>query len=266
LKLLSKAHLHSEEREAWLERFRREARVTSRLSSPYTVRIYDYGINQVGAAYFVMELLNGEDLHSYVRRTGSMSPKQVIAVALQICDSLGEAHDLGLVHRDVKPANVLLVRNAERTQIKVLDFGLADFAERLSTPEHADGRFSGTPAFMPPEAFLGRPIDARSDIYELGCLLYFLLSGHNVFERSSLAALAIAHVRETPANLTRGGHELVPPALAAVVARCLEKSPDDRYASIDELEEDLLMVQDVLEGWRASWPSSEQVLVTPPAP
>ncbi len=264
LKLLSKAHLQSEEREAWLERFRREASVTSRLSSPYTVRIYDYGINEVGAAYSVMELLKGEDLHSYVKRTGSLSPEQVIAVALQICDSLGEAHDLGLVHRDVKPANVFLVRNADRTQVKVLDFGLADFAERLSTPEHSDGRFSGTPAFMPPEAFLGRPIDARSDIYELGCLLYFLLSGHNVFERTSLAALAIAHVRETPADLIKGGRKSVPPALAAVVARCLEKDPDERYASIDELEEDLLKVQDALEGWRATWPS--EVLVTPPAP
>jgi serine/threonine-protein kinase len=192
-----------------------------------------------------------------------MSPEQVIAIALQICDSLGEAHELGIVHRDVKPANVFLVRSGARAQIKVLDFGLADFAERLGTPENGKGRFSGTPAFMPPEAFLGRPIDVRSDIYELGCLLYFLLSGHNVFERNSLTALAIAHIRETPADLTKGGSHPVPSALAAIVSRCLEKSPDNRYASVDELEEDLVMVQDALAGWSAGR-SSEELRFSPP--
>jgi serine/threonine-protein kinase len=248
LKVLGKSHLESGERQAWLERFRREARITSQLTSPHTVRIYDYGVNQLGVAYSVMELLDGEELDAYVKRTGPMAPAEVIAVALQICDSLGEAHERGIVHRDVKPANVFLVRSGDRVQAKVLDFGLADFTEQLRKPQDTTGRFTGTPAFMPPEAFLGRPIDARSDIYELGCLLYFLLSGRNVFERSTLTGVALAHIREAPVDVDKVSSHPAPAALRVIISRCLEKSPDDRYQSVEELEEDLLWVQDTESG------------------
>ncbi len=236
LKLLRTDDLLPEQRELWLRRFNREARLTSQLSSPYTVRVYDYGINAVGTAYCVMELLEGENLSSYVKREGHLSPEQTIEIALQICDSLGEAHERGLVHRDIKPANVFLVRSAERVHVKVLDFGLADYAERRPTPSTTGTRLSGTPAFMPPEVFLGQTVDARSDIYELGCLLYYVLSGRKVFERTSFAAMALAHVYDEPELLSTRMDSPLPAELEAIVHRCLSKAPEDRYPSIDELE------------------------------
>jgi serine/threonine-protein kinase len=243
LKVLRTDSLFPEEREAWLRRFKREAQLTSQLSSPYTVKVYDYGINPAGIAYSVMELLEGEDLSSYVKRVGSLPPDQVIAIALQICDSLGEAHERGLVHRDIKPANVFLVRSAGRVHVKLLDFGLADYAERRPTSLHITHRIGGTPAFMPPEAFLGGVIDARSDIYELGCLLYYMLSGQKVFERASLGAMAKAHVHDEPKPLSTSSRYPLPRGLESIVHRCLKKAPEERYQSIEELESALLSVQ-----------------------
>ncbi len=243
LKVLRTDDLLPEERDAWLRRFRREAQITSQLSSPYTVKVYDHGINKNGNGYSVMELLEGEDLSSYVKRTGPLPPGQAIAIGLQICDSLGEAHERGLVHRDVKPANVFLVRSAERVQVKVLDFGLANYAERLSSSERSTHRPAGTPAFMPPEAFLGGTIDARSDVYGLGCLLYYVLSGRNVFERPSLAAMALAHVHEEPDALSTASEHPLPGALESIVHRCLNKAPEDRYQAVAEVEAALLAIE-----------------------
>jgi serine/threonine-protein kinase len=236
LKVLRTDDLRPDEREAWLRRFKREAQLTSQLSSPYTVKVYDHGINKSGTAYSVMELLEGEDLSSYVKRVGSLPAEQAVAIALQICDSLAEAHERGLVHRDVKPANVFLVRRGDRVHVKVLDFGLANYAERLSTSAHSTARLLGTPAFMPPEAFLGETIDARSDIYGLGCLLYYALSGRNVFERPSLAAMAMAHVHDEPNPLSASSARPLPKALEFIVHRCLNKAPEDRFQSVEELE------------------------------
>ncbi len=244
LKVLRMDDLHTGEQQAWLERFTREAQVTSQLTSPYTVKVYDYGINETGIAYSVMELLEGEDLKSYVERAGALRADEAIAMALQICDSLGEAHERGLVHRDVKPANVFLVHSIDRVQVKVLDFGLADYAERLADSGHTTARLAGTPAFMPPEAFLGRPIDARSDIYELGCMLYYALSGRNLFERPSMAAMALAHVHHEPDPLSVHSRHPLPDSLEAVISRCVEKLPEARFQSVDELEAALIAVQD----------------------
>ncbi len=244
LKVLRMDELHTGEQRAWLERFKHEAQVTSQLTSPYTVKVYDYGINETGIAYSVMELLEGEDLKSYVDRAGALQADEAIALALQICDSLGEAHERGLVHRDVKPANVFLVNAAGRVQVKVLDFGLADYAERLADSGHTTARLAGTPAFMPPEAFLGKPIDARSDIYELGCMLYYALSGRNLFERPSMAAMALAHVHHEPEPLSAHSRHPLPHSLEAVISRCVQKPPEARFQSVDELEAALIAVQD----------------------
>ncbi len=245
-----------DEQDARLRRFMKEARITSQLTSPHTVKVYDYGINPTGVAYSVMELLDGEDLGSYVKRVGALPEEQVIAIALQICDSLGEAHECGLVHRDIKPGNVFLVGGVDGVQVKVLDFGIADFKERLSVSGSVTERQIGTPPFMPPEAFMGGRIDARSDIYELGCVLYFLLSGRQVFERQTVMATALAHVQEKPEPISSVSAHPVPAELEAVVLRCLEKSPAKRYQSIDELEDALRRVQDAYATEDAFGPTS----------
>ena len=156
-------------REQALERFGREARTIARLGSPHTVRLYDFGVSETGNPYFVMELLDGLDLHSLVTRHGPLPPGRVVAVLRQVCRSLAEAHQAGLLHRDVKPQNVLLCRlGIECDVAKVLDFGLAKSIRGDETQITGDGAVTGTPAYMPPERVVGEPADERSDLYSLG--------------------------------------------------------------------------------------------------
>jgi eukaryotic-like serine/threonine-protein kinase len=222
-----------------VERFRREAEAASGLQSPHTIRLYDFGETRAGTFYFVMELLDGLDLETLVRRFGPVPAARVVEILRQTCHSLGEAHDRGLVHRDVKPANIYLCRmGREYDFMKVLDFGLVKYDEDqniLDTIKTNAEMTTGTPAYMAPEMANGETIDRRADIYALGCVAYWLLTGQMVFEADSPLRMLIQHIQATPVPPSIRSGRPVPRALEDLILRCLAKSPADRPATVDEL-------------------------------
>jgi serine/threonine-protein kinase len=186
-----------------------------------------------------MDLLDGLDLETLVRRFGALPPERAVHLLLQACDSLAEAHAAGLVHRDVKPANIVVCRwGLAWDFVKVLDFGLVKAALRVGDDDHltAEGTITGTPAYMAPEVVLGgRTVDSRVDLYGLGCVAYWLLTGEQVFVGRTPVELLLHHVRTPPVPPSeRVAHEL-PAPLETLVLACLAKEPDDRPASVEWL-------------------------------
>jgi len=222
-----------------VQRFEREAKATASLQSPHTVALYDFGRTEEGTFYYVMELLDGLDLESLVNRFGPMPAERVVAVLKQACRSLAEAHDAGLVHRDVKPANIMVCRyGREFDFVKVLDFGLVALQAQHKTDDPkltADGIAGGTPAYMPPEIAEGKPVDGRTDLYALGCVAYWMLTGHTVFEGETPMGVILSHVSEPPPPMARRSEVEIPKELEEIVMACLEKSPDRRPLNADEL-------------------------------
>jgi eukaryotic-like serine/threonine-protein kinase len=234
-------------------RFEREARATASLRSPHTVALYDFGQAKDGSFYYVMELLEGIDLQSLVDRFGPMEPARVAHVLYQVAQSLEEAHRAGLVHRDIKPRNILLAKlGFEYDFAKVLDFGLVktldtDDPERTYTT--LDGTTTGTPAYMSPEVAMGdRAIDGTADLYSLGCTAYFLLTGQMVFEAPTATAYAIAHVQTAVPPMRERSELPIPAGLEAVVMQLLEKTPEQRIPSARELARRLRALRD-LPAW-----------------
>jgi serine/threonine-protein kinase len=210
------------------------------MRSPHTINVYDFGVADDGTFYYVMELLDGLDLETFGRRFGPMPAARVIHILRQACHSLAEAHEAGLIHRDIKPANLFICRyGREVDYVKVLDFGLvkasphAEPAEAVLTTEQV---VAGTPAFMSPEQILGnRPVDARSDLYSLGCVGFWLLTGDLVFQGETLMQTMSMHA-EKPAPPPSERSELeIPAELDRVILMCLEKDPDGRPSTADEL-------------------------------
>jgi DNA-binding NtrC family response regulator len=231
IKLIRPELLGESSREAATERFRLEARSIARLSSPNTVRLYDFGVSETGSFYFVMELLNGMDLASLVQRFGPLPPERVVTVLRQACRSLGEAHAAGLLHRDIKPQNVFLCRlGLDFDVVKVLDFGLVKSLDEAATQLTAAGTLTGTPAYMPPERVLGSNADERSDVYSLGCVAYWMLTGRPVFTGEPMAVM-IHHARTPPAPPSTLSSSPIPARLEQIVLACLEKAPDKRPPS-----------------------------------
>jgi hypothetical protein len=231
------------EAQAVIQRFRREAEASSFLQSPHTIRLYDFGETRAGTFYFVMELLDGLDLESLVRQHGPVPPARVIHVLRQACHSLAEAHDRGLIHRDVKPANIYLCRlGREYDFVKVLDFGLVKYDKDqsiLDTIKTENEPTTGTPAYMSPELASGETVDRRADLYALGCVAYWLLTGKLVFEADSPLRMLIQHIQATPVPPSERAGIVLPPALEGLVMRCLEKDPSRRPASADEVVAEL---------------------------
>jgi serine/threonine-protein kinase len=223
-------------------RFEREAQVTAGLRSPHTVSVYDYGITDDGIFYYVMELLDGLDLETLVREFGPVPAARSMHILRQLCDSLAEAHEKHLIHRDVKPSNVFLCRYGRRADfVKVLDFGLARPVDvGPGDPRLTQGvGAAGTPAFMAPEQILGRDTGPWTDLYAVGCLAYWLLTGALVFEGPSAVAVMAAHARETPVRPSLRTEMPVPAPLEEIVLACLEKEPARRPRSAEELAEAL---------------------------
>jgi tRNA A-37 threonylcarbamoyl transferase component Bud32 len=211
-------------------RFEREAKATARLKSAHTVQLYDYGITERGELFYVMELLEGLDLEALVERFGPVAPARVAHVLRQATESLQEAHARGLVHRDIKPGNLHLGRYGIRhDHLKVLDFGLVKGLRELedgAVAVTADEHITGTPAYLAPEVITGGPIDGRADLYALGCVAYFLLTGRRVFDETlGPLQVAVAHVTEDPEPPSRRGDVEVPRALEDLVLTLLEKDP-----------------------------------------
>jgi serine/threonine-protein kinase len=221
--------------------FLREARATSQLSSPNTIQLYDFGITREGAFYYVMELLDGVDLKALVERFGPQSSERTAHLLRQICRSLSEAHAQNFVHRDIKPANVFTCRYGGETDfVKVLDFGLV--LDRHPTAEELEDekRFVGTPAVMAPEMVrFQAPVDARADIYAVGCIGYWLLTGRHVFEAQTRADMLVMHAHQKPLTPSKRLGAPVHPHLEALVMNCLEKNPGKRPQTARELGERL---------------------------
>jgi serine/threonine-protein kinase len=232
-----------------LKRFEREAQLTARLTSPHTVSVYDFGRTPEGAFYYVMEFLDGIDLERLVREKGPLPPGRVVHVLSQVCEALAEAHGVGLIHRDIKPANILLSEVGGISDFaKVVDFGLVKDVTGSDVRLTREDVFAGTPQYLAPETIEnGMSSDPRSDLYALGAVAYFLLTGTPVFE-GRLVEVIQSHLQRVPDALSvRLGRQL-PAKLERVVLDCLEKDPSRRPDSAKALADRLAACDDV-EPW-----------------
>ncbi len=243
-----------------VQRFEQEVEATSRLTHPNTVRVFDYGVTEDGIWYYAMELLEGMTLQELVRQEQQLAVARVLHIAHQVARALAEAHARGIIHRDVKPENIFVTRAGDEPDfVKVLDFGIAKMVHDAQnvTLTHTGAVF-GTPAYMSPEAARGQVADARSDVYGVGCTIYFMLTGHPPFTGHSAAEVVLAHAQQPvpPLRLLDGVN--APAALSAVVLRCLAKLPEDRYRDAGELANVLAELQHQLPGLGYT-PRSDQV-------
>jgi serine/threonine-protein kinase len=220
---------------SFVERFRREAQSAANLNHPNIVSLYDYGSDN-GTYFIVMEYIDGRPLDDIIRREGALMPERAAEIAFDIAQALHRAHEGGLVHRDVKPSNVMITSTA---QTKVTDFGIARAvtADGEQTVTQT-GMVIGTASYLSPEQAQGNPVDARSDVYSLGCVLYEMLTGSPPFQGESPLAIVYKHVREDPPPPSQVNPD-VPTALDAIVMKALAKNPDNRFASALEMKEDL---------------------------
>jgi eukaryotic-like serine/threonine-protein kinase len=220
-----------------IARFEREVQVTARLSHPNIVPVYDFGRSHAGTFYYAMEFLDGVDLQNLVARDGPQHAGRVVRILAQAAEALAEAHAVELIHRDVKPANIILVqRAAESDVVKLVDFGLVkDLEQEKSAAESALHHIQGTPLYMAPESIVDpKSVDARSDLYALGAVGYFLLTGVPVFDGETTFAVLGKHAHVAPQPPSERVAN-VPPKLEALVLRCLEKDPGRRFQSASEL-------------------------------
>jgi len=236
-----------------LRRFEREAHATAALTSPHTIRLFDYGATSDGTFYYVMELLEGVDLETLVREFGPLPPARAMYVVQQICRSLAEAHAIGVIHRDIKPANVYVCRmGLEYDFVKVLDFGLVKVNDRAhdATRLTAEPVIMGTPAYMAPEAILADPAaDHRVDLYAVGCLAYFLLTGVRVFTADTTMKLLMQHVQDEPVPPSCRTELPIPGAVDDLVLACLRKDPTARPRDADDLQQRAALACRGLEPW-----------------
>jgi serine/threonine protein kinase len=211
--------------ETSIQRFEREVQITCKLNNPNTVAIYDYGRTPEGVFYYAMEFLDGIDLQALVEKYGPQPEGRVIRILKQICGSLYEAHSMGLVHRDIKPANIMLNRRGgEPDVVKVLDFGLVKAIDDQKQAQQSGG-LSGTPLYMSPEAIQTPDlVDARSDLYAVGAVGYFLLTGQPVFNAASLVELCQQHVTAAPDSPSQRLGKSISQELEGALLACLEKS------------------------------------------
>jgi serine/threonine-protein kinase len=227
-------------REIAIRRFEREAQATATLRSTHTIDVYDFGTSEDGAFYYVMEFLEGLSLDAIVRQFGPVPPARAIYLLRQVCHSIGEAHAHGIVHRDIKPANIFSCRlGPDCDFVKVLDFGLVKHTSDTAQTAlglTAQGVAAGTPGFMAPELALGRgEVDGRADLYAVGCVAYWLLTGHQVFKGETPVATLLAHVRDEPLPPSARTELRIPAALDNAILSCLAKDPAARPQTADDL-------------------------------
>ena len=222
-----------------MQRFEREVKAISQLKHWNTVQIYDYGYAEDGTFYFAMEYLDGLTLEALVREHGPLPAGRAIHFLRQVCGALREAHAIRLVHRDIKPANVITcVRAGQYDVAKLLDFGMVRQVGREAMAETVtnEGAIVGTPAYMSPEQIASSAdLDGRSDVYSVGAVAYFLLTGATPFQRDSPMQVLLAHLHDAPVSL-REVRPDVPRDLEAVVLQCLNKAPEARFEDVDALD------------------------------
>src|SRR6202167_2986314 len=220
------------------KRFFLEASVASKLTHPNTVTIFDYGRTDDDIYYMAMEYLEGHTLHRAIREAGHFPEERAAHIARQICRALREAHSLGVIHRDLKPANIFLVEHGDETDfVKVLDFGLVKNVSDNKTEDLTQtGLFMGSPKYMAPEQIRGDRVDARTDIYALGIILYEMVTGKVPFDRPNSVNILMAHVNEEAPPLRQMNPNIqISPAFEETIMRCMAKDPETRFRSMDEV-------------------------------
>ena len=220
-----------------MKRFEREAQATATLTSPNTIELYDFGTTDDGSFYYVMEYLDGLDFDTLVEKHGPVSIARTVYLLTQACDSLADAHEHGLIHRDVKPANIFATRKGINYDfVKVLDFGLVkevDTSENARTQLTGEGMASGTPAYMPPEVALGKKdVDRRADIYALGAVGYWLATGQLVFDSRLPMEMVVDHVKTEPKPPSTRTELPIPQQFDEVILQTLAKDPKERFQSM----------------------------------
>ncbi|MCC6620124.1 MAG: serine/threonine protein kinase, partial [Deltaproteobacteria bacterium] len=248
------------------KRFALEARRSAQLRHPHTISVFDFGTTDDGLLYLVMELLEGRPLSAVLREEGALAPDRAVHVLDQTLQALDAAHSQGVVHRDLKPDNIFLVRVGDDPDfVKILDFGIAKTADQGGELT-ATGVLVGTPAYMSPEQCEGKELDGRSDLYALGCVAYMLLAGRPPFVSTTPVAYLLAHTQERPDDVRRHtpNGRAIPSGLAAWVDRLLAKRPDARFATAGEARRALI---DALSGsatWDRATPLRKLVSTTAP--
>jgi serine/threonine-protein kinase len=240
------------------QRFLIEARAASSIGSEHIIHVSDFGRLPDGAAYLVMEFLEGTPLSQAIERREPLSIRRVLSIGMQLAEGLSAAHQAGIVHRDLKPENIFLVRrHDDRDFVKILDFGVAQMSLRGARKLTRAGCIVGTPHYMSPEQAGAERVDQRGDIYSLGIILYELICGRVPFDGDNNRAILSRHLLEAPAPFSRVAPQLeVPALLEQIVRRCLEKQPRDRYASMAELCAELRRCEGTLVARDGKSPSS----------
>jgi serine/threonine-protein kinase len=224
-----------------VERFRSEARIVSRLSHPNTIAVFDFGeLGASGGFYLAMEYVPGRDLSRVIREEGALAETRVADIGQQLLGSLAEAHEAGIIHRDIKPGNVMLMQTRPGEDFaKVLDFGIAKLRDDIDAARTGTGAVVGTPNYLAPEQARGEPLDARADLYAVGCLLYELLCGHAPFAGRAPMAVVNAHLHDPVPSLAAAAPG-TSRRFVELVHRALSKKRDDRFASADEMRDAIL--------------------------
>ena len=199
------------------------------------MELYDFGVTRDGVFYYVMELLDGIDLETLIKKFGPQPPARVVSILRQVCRSLADAHSHGMIHRDIKPTNIFLCRMGNEYDFaKVLDFGLVKILNENETKMTVEGATTGTPAYMAPELALGNSdLDARADLYGLGCVAYWLTTGCLVFDEKGATAMLLAHIQKAPTAPSVRIGTAVPASLDRAIMVCLAKDPAQRPASAE---------------------------------
>lgn len=249
LKLLNTRNI---DETAW-RRFTYEAQLIGKLQHPNIIQVYNFGIHENRLPYYVMELVKGEPLDSNLKKLGPVGTLEAVELLMDVCSALSYAHGKGIVHRDIKPGNIILVESPDGRgyRAKLLDFGIAKLRSKQNLETQGltqAGEVVGSPLYMSPEQCQGLDVDERSDIYSLGCSIFEILTGTVPFRGENVFATVMMHFNEAPPKLAdRLPDEYFPPRLEELVARCLEKNPDERIQSMDELALELREIYDTLK-------------------
>lgn len=233
-----------------VQRFQQEAKAMCSLNHPNVVSVFDFGVTSSGSAFLVMDFLDGIDLDSLVQENGYLEPDEVVCIFVQICDALTHAHSHGIIHRDIKPGNVIILNPGTNAQVKLVDFGMAKFQPREGREMQAltrPGEVFGSPYYMSPEQCTGMELDLRSDLYSTGCVMYEALTGRPPFLGNNMVQMAEMHIKTEPTSIA----ELIedpnfPPWLDKIVIKSLAKNVNERYQSAAEMKQALIAFK---KGW-----------------
>ena len=249
-----------------VKRFQREARSLSKLDHPNLLKIFDIGQTPAGRPYFIMEYLKGRSIEKMLEESGPVQPAFALKMFLQVCDAMDHAHRQGIIHRDLKPENIMLVRHEDNQHLtKVVDFGIVKYTDDQMVSQRLTktGEVWGSPVYMSPEQCKGEKLDPRSDIYSLGLVMYEALTGEMAFNATKIAAIIVKQIYEVQKPFKEIRPDLnIDPQLEAIVFKCLEKDPNNRYQSMVELKNVLKRAQDA-EAKRTSKQSGSYMMTSP---